>query len=115
MVLDLNRARTATESEIRDALDYEPEPVKPPAPVAPVYKRIERKADDAASYLGFALEPGERIPVKLAAAWTVVGLHLASPQVIGRIAVSLNFPPQSGSYLELSLFNASGDRTCTSK
>lgn len=109
-VLDLNCARIATESEIREALAFEPEPIKPPAPVAPVYKIIPRTADDVASRLGFRIEPGEHLPVKLAAAYTVVGFHLPSAQIIGRIQTSLTFPPHSNAYLELSVYDAAGDR-----
>lgn len=109
-VLDLRTARVASEDEVRAALDFEPEPVKPPAPVAPAFKVIPCKAGDAASRLGFKIEPSEHLPVKLSPGFTVIGFHLASPQIIGRIQTSLTFAPHSNAYVELSVFDAAGDR-----
>jgi hypothetical protein len=110
-VLDLNHARTATEQEISEALGWErPTPPKPvPAP-SPAYKRVDRQPNDNASYLGFRIQPGEQRPIKLAAGWTCVAFNLPVAQIVGRLDVSLNFPPASGSYLELSLYDAAGER-----
>ena len=106
-VLDLDRARIASESEIREALDFEPEPVKAAPALIPNYKRLERQPGD--SFLGFSVGSGDE-RIKLAKGVTIRAFHLPSSMVIGRIRVSLDFRPMQNSYVEVSLYDAMGNR-----
>lgn len=106
-VVDLVSARTASESEIRAALEVgaesdEVDDAPEPAP-APTFKRLERNEGD--SRLGFTIGKPER-QIRTAPRWTTVGFHLASPQIIGRIGL---LSVVRGS-LEIAVFNAAGEK-----
>jgi len=106
-ILDLNAARTATESEIKAAVSYEPPPPEPePEPPAPVYNRIPRMENDSASYLGFSLGRDEKT-IRSSQNWVLLAFNLPVPQVVGHVAVSFSF--QAHDEMDLRVFDALGD------
>jgi len=106
-VLDLVKAPIATEAEIAEAVAWQPP--APPQPAPRVYGTIPRQANDAASYLGFAIGPTHgQVRVDLPAKWTVLGFHVPSAHVIGRVKASVDFPSFCGK-MRLCVFDTSGN------
>ena len=104
-VLDLIRAKVASEEEIAAALAWEPPAPLPPAPI--VYRTLSRQTGD--SYLGFSIGPTHgQVRVDLPAKWTVLGFHVPSPHVIGRVKASVDFPSFCGR-MRLCVFDTSGN------
>jgi len=108
--LNLISARTASEEEIHQALHWTPPEREEDyeQPSEPTFKRLERTEGDSASYLGFSLGANDRAIRLSPGRWTVVGFHLVTPQVVGRISTSLAF--QGHDRLDLRLFNSCGTR-----
>ena len=106
-VLDLVKAPIATEAEIAEAVAWQPP--APPQPAPRVYGTIPRQANDAASYLGFAIGPTHgQVRIDLPARWTVVGFHVSSPQVVGKLKVSVDFVSFCGR-MRVCIYDAAGE------
>ena len=103
-VLDLVRAPIASEAEIAEAVAWEPPEPAPPAPI--VFKTIARQPGD--SFLGFAIGSHEQQRIDLAARWTVLGFHVPSPQVVGKLKVSVDFVSFCGR-MRVRVFDAAGE------
>jgi hypothetical protein len=108
--LDLIAARTATEAEIGQALDYEP-PVEAPKPKPqPTFARISRETDRTSSRLGFNVGPEPKKDVVVGDhRWTAIAFHLSSPQIIGALETSLGPCEQASQTLLVKLYDASGN------
>jgi hypothetical protein len=107
LTVDVTEAVEATNEQVDAALSWTPEPPKPAPAPKPVFTRIPRTPDVQASYLGFQISRDERA-IRTLGRFSWAAFNLSSPQVVGRVSVSLTIPPLSEPKPKLLIFDAFG-------